>query len=74
MPFGLKKAGATYQRAMNVIFHDILGHHMDIYIDDIVVKSKKVVEHVNHLRKSFGMMRLHQLKPNPLKCASGVQV
>ena len=51
MPFGLKTAGATYQRAMNVIFHDMLGHHMEIYIDDIVVKSNKVVEHVNHLRK-----------------------
>ena len=57
------------QRAMNVIFHDILGHHMEIYIDDIGVKSKKVVEHVNYLRKSFERMRLHQLKLNPLKCA-----
>ena len=73
MPFGLKNAGATYQRAMNAIFHDILGHHMEIYIDDIVVKSKKVVEHVNHLRKSFEKMRLHQLKLNPLKCAFGVK-
>ena len=45
---------------------------MEIYIDDIVVKSKKVVEHVNHLRKSFERMRLHQLKLNPLKCAFGV--
>ena len=71
MPFGLKNAGATYQRAMNVIFHDMLGHHMEIYIDDIVVKSKKVVEHVNHL--SFERMRLYQLKLNPLKCAFGVQ-
>ena len=73
MPFGLKNAGATYQRAMNVIFHDMLGHHMESYIDDIVVKSKKAAEHVNHLRKSFEMMRLHQLKLNPLKCAFGVQ-
>ena len=74
MPFGLKNAGATYQRAMNAIFHDMLGHHMDIYIDDIVVKSNKVAEHVNHLRKIFEMMRLHQLKLNPLKCASGIQL
>ena len=69
MTFGLKNAGATYQRDMNAIFHDMLGHHMEIYMDDIVVKSKKVVEHVNHLRESFEMMRLHQLKLNPLKCA-----
>ena len=72
-PFCLKNASATYQRAMNAIFHDMLGHHMEIYIKDIVVKSKKVAEHVNHLRKSFEMMRLHQLKLNPLKCAFGVQ-
>ena len=73
MPFGLKNVGATYKRAMNVIFHDMLGHHMEIYINDIVVKSKQVVEHVNHSRKSFEMMRLYQLKFNPLKCALGVQ-
>ena len=69
MPFSLKNVSATYQRAMNAIFHDMLGHHMEIYIDDIVVKLKKVIEHVNHLRKSFERMRLHQLKLNPLKCA-----
>ena len=73
MPFGLKNAGATYQMAMNAIFHDILGHHMEIYIDDIVVKSKKATKHVNHLRKSFEMMRIHQVKLNPLKCAFRVQ-
>ena len=73
MPFGLKNVSATYQRAMNVIFHDILGHHMEIYINYIMVKSKKVIEHVNHLRKSFERMKLHQLKLNPLKCAFGVQ-
>ena len=38
MPFGLKNAGATYQSAINAIFHDMLGHHMEIYIDDIVVR------------------------------------
>ena len=42
MPFGLNNNGATYQRAMNAIFHDMLGHHMEIYIDDIVVKSKNM--------------------------------
>ena len=41
MPFGLKNASATYQRAMDTIFHDVLGHHMEIYIDDIVLKCKK---------------------------------
>ena len=62
MPFGLKKASATYQRAMNAIFHDMLGHHMEIYIDEIVVKSKKATKHENHLRKIFERTRLHQLE------------
>ena len=53
MSFGLNNAGATYHRAMNAIFHDMLGHHMEVYIDDIVVKSKRANEHVDHLRKNF---------------------
>ena len=59
---------------MNAIFHYMLGHYIEICINDIVVKSKKVSEHVNPLRTSFEMMRFHQLKLNPLKCAFGVQV
>ena len=73
-PFGLKNAGATYQRAMNAIFHDMLGHHMELYIDGIQVKSRKANELVDHLRKSFEWMRHHRLKFNPLKCAFGVRV
>ncbi|XP_073019399.1 uncharacterized protein [Primulina eburnea] len=53
MPFGLKNAGATYQRAMNSIFHDMIGHHIEVYKDDIVVKSKQAADHIEHLRKSF---------------------
>ena len=52
MPFSLKNASATYQRAMNAIFQDMLGHHMEVFIDDIVVKSKRASEHVDHLRKN----------------------
>ena len=74
MPFGLKNAGATYQRVMIAIFHDMLGHHMEIYIDDIMVKSKRANKHIDHLRKNFERMRHHQLKLNPLKCAFGVCV
>ena len=74
MPFGLKNASATYQRAMNVIFHDMLGHNMEVYIDDIVVKFKRANEHVDHLRKSFERMRHHQLKLSLLKCAFRVCV
>ena len=60
-------------KAMNAIFHDMLGYQMEVYIDDIVVKSKMITEYVNHLRKSFERIRLHQLKLYPLKCVFGVQ-
>ena len=43
MPFGLKIVSATYQRAMNAIFHDMLGHHMEVYIDDIVLNLEETV-------------------------------
>ena len=46
---------------------------MEVYIDDIVVKSRRTNEHVDHLRTSFERMRHHQLKLNPLKCAFGVR-
>jgi hypothetical protein len=45
MTFGLKNAGATYQRAMNYIFHELIGKIVEIYIDDVVVKSKSYKEH-----------------------------
>ena len=51
----------------------MLGHHTEVYIDDIVVKSKKASEHVDHLKKSFERMRHHLLKLNPLICAFGVR-
>lgn len=72
MPFGLKNAGATYQRAMNLIFHDLIGKIVEVYIDDIVVKSKREIDHVENLRKVFARMRHRGLKMNPTKCAFGV--
>ena len=50
MPFGLKNVGATYQRAKNSIFHDFIETFMQIYIDDIVVKSVSGKTHIDHLR------------------------
>ena len=69
MPFGLRNAGATYQRAMNSIFHDFINTFMQVYIDDIVIKSVSRKNHIDHLRQSFERMREHGLKMNPLKCA-----
>jgi hypothetical protein len=51
MTFGLKNAGATYQRATNYIFHELIGKLMEIYIDDVVVKSASVEGHLEDLRQ-----------------------
>jgi hypothetical protein len=67
MTFGLKIAGATYQRAMNLIFHDLLGIIVDVYIDDIVVKSAGDDSHLADLRLAFEKMHQYKLKMNPLK-------
>nr|AAM08629.1 Putative retroelement [Oryza sativa Japonica Group] len=74
MTFGLKNAGATYQRTMNLIFHDLLGIILEIYVDDIVVKSDGMEGHIADLRLAFERMRRYGLKMNPLKCAFGVSV
>ncbi|KAK2416228.1 hypothetical protein QL285_038643 [Trifolium repens] len=68
MPFGLKNAGATYQRAMNSMFHDFIDTFMQVYIDDIIIKSSSEDSHLVYLRQSFKRMREHGLKMNPLKC------
>ena len=56
MNFGLKNAGATYQRAMNYIFHQIIGKIVEIYIDDVVVKSKGYQEHLADLHKTLNAL------------------
>ena len=57
---------------MNVIFHDFIEKLMQVYIDDIVIKSSSENDHLDHLRCSFERMRKYGLKMNPLKCAFGV--
>ena len=72
MPFRLKNAGATYQRAMQRIFDDMLHKNVECYVDDLVVKSKQRVGHIADLRRVFERLRRYQLKMNPLKCIFGV--
>ncbi|KAL0416600.1 UNVERIFIED_CONTAM: Transposon Tf2-12 polyprotein [Sesamum latifolium] len=72
MPFELKNTGATYQRAMQRIFDDMLHKNVECYIDDLVVKSKKREDHLYDLRKVFERLIRYQLKMNPSKCAFGV--
>jgi hypothetical protein len=69
MTFDLKNVGATYRRAMNLIFHDLLGIVVEVYIDDIVVKSAGLESHLANLHLAFERMRHFGLKMNPLKCA-----
>jgi hypothetical protein len=72
MIFGLKNAGATYQGDTNLIFHEMLGNTVEVYIDDILVKSTEFSSHLADLRKAFDKMRRYGLKMNPRKCAFGV--
>jgi hypothetical protein len=69
MTFGSKNAGATYQRAMNLIFHDLLIVVMEVYIDDVVVKSVTFKEHMTDLKLSLERMKKYGLWMNSLKCA-----
>lgn len=72
MPFGLKNAGATYQRMMTRIFRDKIGRTVEVYIDDLVVKSKQQTQHVEDLQGVFEVLRRHKLRLNAEKCAFGV--
>jgi hypothetical protein len=72
MTFGLKNAGATYQRAMNYIFHELIGKIVEIYIDNVVIKSLDHESHLNDVRKTLECTRKHELKMNPNKCSFGV--
>ena len=72
MPFGLKNAGATYQRAMTMIFHDMMHKEIEDYVDDIVVKSKVKENHFCDLKRVFERCCLYNLCMNPLKCTFGV--
>ena len=72
MPFGLKNAGSTYQRMMTRIFESQLGKNIEIYIDDMVVKSKVVLEHLGDLGTIFEILRKYKLRLNASKCSFGV--
>jgi hypothetical protein len=72
MTFGLKNAGATYQRAMNLIFHDLLGIILEIYINNVIVKLDSMNNHLANLRLALERIRRYGLKMNPLKCAFDV--
>ena len=72
MSFGLKNVRATYQRMMTRMFEPQLGKSIEIYMDDMVVKSKLESEHINDLSNIFEILRRHKLQLNAFKCSFGV--
>ena len=72
MPFGLKNAGSTYQRMITRMFEPKLGKSIEVYIDDMVIKSKVMSEHVGDLGNIFEILRKHKLRLNDFKCFFGV--
>ena len=72
MSFGLKNAGSTYQRMMTKMFEAQMGKNIEVYIDDMVVKSKIVSEHIEDLTNIFKILRGHKLRLNVFKCSFGV--
>lgn len=68
MLFGLKNAGATYQRLVNRVFEAQIGRSIEVYVDDILVKSLKSNEHLEDLKETLITLRRYQMKLNPTKC------
>ncbi|KAL0285396.1 UNVERIFIED_CONTAM: Retrovirus-related Pol polyprotein from transposon opus [Sesamum radiatum] len=72
MPFGLKNAGAIYQRLVNKMFRNQVGTTMEVYVDDMLVKSRRKDDHLGDLKQAFDVMRAYGMKLNPSKCTFGV--
>ena len=73
MPFGLKNA-STYKRLVTKIFRPLMGKTMEVYIDDMLVKSKERLDHAQHLQETFELLPTYGMKLNPLKCAFRVNL
>ena len=72
MPFGLKNAGATDQRAATTLFHDMMNRDVEVYVDDMKIKSLGRVDHLETLEIFFERIRCFRLRLNPKKCTFGV--
>ena len=72
MPFGLKNAGATYQRLVNKMFNKKISRNMEVYVDDMLVKSKEELAHLDDLKETFATFKQYQMKLNPSKCVFSV--
>ena len=74
MPFGLKNAGATYQRLVNQMLQKQIGITIEVYIDDMLVKSATAELHIALLSEAFQILRNYNMNLNPAKCAFGVSI
>ena len=72
MPFGLKNVGATYQRLMNKMFAQQIGRNVQVYVDDMLVKSRRKEDHLEDLKETFKTLHSYNMKLNLGKCAFGV--
>ncbi|PKI70614.1 hypothetical protein CRG98_008988 [Punica granatum] len=68
MPFGLKNAGATYQRAMVTLFHDMMHNEIEVYVNDMIAKSREGKDHLVNLERLFDLLKKYKLRLNPAKC------
>ena len=72
MTFGLKNAGATYQRYIQNCLNNQIGRNMHAYVDDVVIKSQKAGSLIDDLKETFSNLRRYKMKLNPTKCVFGV--
>ena len=72
MPFRLKNTGATYQRLVNRMFSHQIGRNMEVYVDDMLVKSKDKANHLDDLKERFSTLRKYSIKLNLTKCVFAV--
>ncbi|GKD71841.1 reverse transcriptase domain-containing protein, partial [Tanacetum coccineum] len=73
MPFGLKNAGATYQRLVDKVFSHQIGRNLEAYVDDMVIKSTSEKEMLKDIQETFERFRSINMKLNPKKCSFGVE-
>jgi hypothetical protein len=74
MPFGLKNAGATYQRMMQNCLGSQIGQNIQVYIDDMVITMRREESLINDLKETFNNLDRYKLKLNPTKCSFGLSV
>ena len=68
MPFGLKNANTTYQRMAMALLHDMMHNEVEVYVDDMIMKSKDRENYTTNLRKFFERIKEYKLRLNPQKC------